>query len=213
MAMRRVPKPLVADGQEAPLVPGLQPASSQPASAKPEKKPTKAAASKTVRPAPKAVLKPVPSTVERWASILVGKGHISFYPCGKEESEEEGPRDCKGKPQPCSSQCVSHTERLQLAALDLLNGVEPSFLTANEKSFLDSASKEERKRLFNLTDRERALLDGASLDEGEVTQLPVLPVSTTVKKMLPFPLAEPVEHPLDTAEILKNTISRYLRWF
>mmetsp|Transcript_120080 Transcript_120080/g.285264 ORF Transcript_120080/g.285264 Transcript_120080/m.285264 type:complete len:211 (-) Transcript_120080:106-738(-) len=207
---------------EAPLVPGLQPTD---VSSKNSKKLTKVPEAKAWqhRPAssesaqhtqtskPNQTVAPSPSL--GMSSILMGKGHISFYPCGGDEREEEGPPPSKGKPQPCSSQCTSHTERLQLARLDILNGVDPSYLSENERSFLDGQSKEQRKRMFSLTERERAALDGASLDEGEMTQLPNLPVSTAAKRMRPYPLSEPVEHPLDVGALLKNTFSRYFRWF
>ena len=210
---------------EAPLVPGLQPSDGKnqkltkvPEKAWPQPRPasSQSAQQSTQSSKPSQTVAPTAPTATAslsMGSLLTGKGHISFYPCGGGEREEEGPPPSKGKPQPCSSQCTSHTERLQLARLDLLNGVDPSYLSENERSFLDGQSKEQRKRMFSLTERERAALDGASLDEGEMTQLPNLPVSTAAKRMLPYPLSEPVEHPLDVGALLKNTFSRYFRWF
>ena len=210
---------------EPPLVPGLQPTSAR--TAKSIKKPevTKPVATSSVvkptvaAPAPSGDNSRQPGETSRRQkahtaslSSMLGGGYITFYPCGDEERAEEGPPLAKGKPQPCSSQCTSHTERLQLAALDLLSGVSPSFLSESEQTFLNAARRDERKRLFSLTEQERAVLDGACLTEGDITRLPSLPTTTPPKRMLQHSLSDPVEHPLDTSEILLSTLSRYFRW-
>ena len=128
-----------------------------------------------------------------------------------EKKTEESPSS-DGMTRPCNSQCTSHTERLQLAWLDLLSGVSPSFLSENERAFLNAASKDERKRLFSLTEQERALLDGESLAAGDIPRLPSRPTSTPPKPMPQYTLSDPVVHPLHTSQILLSTLNRYFRW-
>ena len=106
-------------------------------------------------------------------------------------------------------QCTSHTERLQLAILDQTQGVgETRFLDANEKSFLDAMTKDERHRMFLLTDEEMGELNEAT--EDEPIRMPNSQPSAKEKRMRPFPLSEPVDHPMAPADILKGTVERYL---
>ena len=141
----------------------------------------------------------------------IGKAHMAFYPCGGEEWEEDPLRSllAKGKPRSCRMQCTSHTERLQLALLDQPHGMGTAYLNAEEKSFLNALNQDEKCRMFALTDEERAFLDEAK--EGGVITMPPMPSlpSSAGTQMCPYPLAEPVEHPVEVADILKDTVSRY----
>ncbi|CAE7524672.1 unnamed protein product [Symbiodinium natans] len=109
----------------------------------------------------------------------MGKFHMSFYPCGGDEWEEDEASHnfLKNlKPKLCNMQCTSLTERLQLALLDHPHGIDSPFLNPKEKSFLDAMSQAERRRMFSLTDEEQAFLDGGK--EGEDITMPSLPSSS-----------------------------------
>ena len=159
---------------------------------------------------------PTPSggTAERWMAHVanMGKIHMTFYPGGGDEWEEdEAVRNLftTGKPKFCKMQCTSHTERLQLALLDQKHGMDAAFLKAKEKSFLDAMNQDAKRRMFFLTDEDMAILDETK--EGEDMKMPSLPSSSSSAKQKthPYPLSEPVEHPGEVADIIKDTVSRF----
>ena len=145
----------------------------------------------------------------------MGKVHMTFYPCGGDEWEEDEAVSnflTAGRPKLCKMQCTSHTERLQLALLDQKHGMDPTFLDAKEKSFLDAMNQDEKRRMFFLTDEDMAILD--ETNEGEDLKMPSLPSSSSSAKpkTRPYPLSEPVEHPEELADIIKDTVSRFFTW-
>ncbi|CAE7492783.1 unnamed protein product [Symbiodinium natans] len=146
----------------------------------------------------------------------IGKVHMTFYPGGGDEWEEDEAVSnflTTGKPKFRIMQCTSHTERLQLALLDEKHGMDAAFLDAKEKSFLDAMSQDEKRRMFSLTDEDMESLDETK--EGEDMKMPSLPSSSSSsqqKKTRPYPLSEPVEHPGEVADIIKDTLSRLFKW-
>ena len=146
----------------------------------------------------------------------MGKVHMTFYPCGGDEWEEDEAVSnflTTGKPKFRTMQCTSHTERLQLALLDQKHGMDADFLDAKEKAFLDAMSQDEKRRMFSLTDEDMEILDETK--EGENMKMPSLPSSSSSsqqKKTRPYPLSEPVEMPGEVADIIKDTLSRLFKW-
>ena len=136
---------------------------------------------------------------------------MTFYPGGADEWEED--EACRsffrGKPKLCDMRCTSRSERLQLALLDQEHRMGAAFLNVKEKSFLKTMSRDERCRMFSLTDEEIAVLDGAK--EGEPIKMPSLPSSSSSgeKKTRNFHLSEPVEHPVEATDIIMDTVSRF----
>ena len=106
------------------------------------------------------------------------------------------------------NQCTSRTERIQLALMDQAIGLETSYLTAEEKSFLDAISEDTKNRMFFLSIDERAVFDGASDDEVEVEQDIAMPSSPSSAdtQMNPISWSQPV----DTADILQDSVKQCL---
>ena len=177
-------------GLQPALVPGLQTPATQSAGS------TTSSLLESFPPPP-AASTPSETTAQRMMAHMadMGKFHMSFYPCGGDEWEEDEASHnfLKNlKPKLCNMQCTSLTERLQLALLDHPHGIDSPFLNPKEKSFLDAMSQAERRRMFSLTDEEQAFLDGGK--EGEDITMPSLPSSSAGTQTRSYPLSKPVKH-------------------
>ena len=95
--------------------------------------------------------------------------------------------------------------------MDRAIGLEEYYLKAEEKSFLDAISWDEKCRMFFLTGDERAVLDASDEEVEEDVAAPSLPSLWADERRRAAPFFEPVEHPMDTAAILQDTLRRCFR--